>query len=657
MNAKWVHNWKREYGVSFKKPCRKFKVSRAKALMRTKVTTLNMVRVRYAFKLLYGEHRLARGLSDQPVVYSSDQKGIHYNEAESKNAGTLALTGDEAVELKTHHAQSRARLSLFTMVSTDPTQQPPIEVLFKLKTNRKLVGMSLPPGLRMSLAFSPSGSYAEQQVLQYLQRWLPEWNAERQERRDFRVLLLDAYTAHKTEAVRLLARERGFLRVMYGGGVTGILQWNDTDLHARMEYALLQLEQLDFHKQLEERPWRVPTRERQDLVDDVGACWLSLPHASLGVQASKRTGLCVALPELDERGQFKEEAREDSMVTREAAEFWTENRIGRHRIAAMQQVRDAFAEGRLQDFWDIEPLLEDFVNGDDGAHVEGFEIDPPLDALQDDDARSQSSSEAEEDDDAKGPGGDDPGDLGGVVASSGGELAGPIAPAGEGESDFAMRIAATMSSYDSAIAMATNTMHDPQAANYLKMRRAQAWKMLRNVDTAEEKALSEFLQKDRENMYQLREKLRQDDQAKKDEADRKKRAEAEKKAAAEAKKAEAKRLERLVELSRSIPQAWDVNDFGQGCGVKVPPKAAGNIREVLTRMRVNSPPMPEDLEGQWQHFLDVAPEEFRLKWGPAVGHCFVKEMRRILDDMKIVPLDFYNFVRKILRERIGDLHI
>ena len=65
------------------------------------------------------------------------------------------------------------------------------------------------------------------------------------------------------------------------------------------------------------------------------------------------------------------------------------------------------------------------------------------------------------------------------------------------------------------------------------------------------------------------------------------------------------------------------------------------------RMRVNSPPMPEDLEGQRQHFLDVAPEEFRLKWGPAVGHCFVKEMRRILDDMKIAPHDFYNFVRRL----------
>lgn len=200
LSAKWLHDWRRQFGVSFKKPNRKFKVSRAKALMRCRVTTLNMSRVRFGFKLLFGAERLRRGLSDEPIVYSCDQKGLHYNEAESKNVTTLALAGEEAVELKTNHAQSRARMSLFTMVSTDPLEAPPIELLFKLGTGRLLRALTIPPGIRASLSHSPSGSYAEAQVLLYLRRWLPDWSRDREDRHDFRILLLDAYAAHKTEA-------------------------------------------------------------------------------------------------------------------------------------------------------------------------------------------------------------------------------------------------------------------------------------------------------------------------------------------------------------------------------------------------------------------------------------------------------------------------
>ena len=200
LNAKWLYNWRRQYGVSSKHPCRKFKVSRAKAKMRCSVTTLNMCRVRFAFKLLYGAARLRMGLPAEPAVCSCDQKGLHYNESESKNCVTLALTGDDVVELKTNHAQSRSRMSLFTQVSTDPLEPPPVELLFKLRTGRVLRGLTLPPGIRVSVSHSASGSYAEEQVLLYLRRWLPDWSQEREQKHDYRVILLDAYTAHKTEA-------------------------------------------------------------------------------------------------------------------------------------------------------------------------------------------------------------------------------------------------------------------------------------------------------------------------------------------------------------------------------------------------------------------------------------------------------------------------
>ena len=319
-----------------------------------------------------GEERCAQGLPDEPIMFSCDQKGVYYNEAESKELGTLALTGDDAVDLKTNHGQSRSRISLFTMVSTDPLQEPPIEILFKVKTDRTLP-TDLPVDVRMSLAFSDSGSYREEHVLQYLRRWLPVWTPEREKNHDYRILLLDAYTAHKTEAVRALCRERGFIRIMYGGGVTGILQWNDTDLHAQLDQLYLDLEYEDFQLQLERRPWRVPARSKQSVVDDVAAIWAHLPHAGIGIGASKRTGLGISLPRFSEDGRCSLSASEDSRVTRDAEEFWTMNKIPELRKNALQEVHDEWRAGKIRSFWDIEAFLQDFPDGDDGEKIEGHE--------------------------------------------------------------------------------------------------------------------------------------------------------------------------------------------------------------------------------------------------------------------------------------------
>ena len=474
---------------------------------------------------------------------------------------------------------------------------------------------------------------------------------------------------HKTEAVRVLCREKGFLRVMYGGGVTGILQWNDTDLHSRIEQAVLQLETSDFHQQLERRPWRVPTRERQDLLDDVGAIWASLPHASIGAQASKRTGVCPALPDVDGNGQVQVRGAEDSLVTREAAEFFAENRIPVKRAAALQEIWLAFQEGRLQSFWDIEALLEDFQDCSDGEHMEGEELEPPL--LEDGASSGDSEEEPQADDDQDG---DSPGDdddavdrpPGGAVPAhivphtSPGTLAptsSAEAPSTDPTSAFAERVATTMASYDSAIHMATQVMNDPLAANFLRMRKLEAWKMLRRTDAVEEGALSEFLAKDREEMHVVREKLRAEDRARKDAKEKEKRADAAKKAEAMAKRAETARRERLAELSRTIPQAWSVNDFGQGHADNLPKKAIEHIREVLARMRLQSPEMPDDLAAQWPFFLDVAPEAFRRKWGSAIGFCFVRDMRNLLEHMNREPDAFHRFMRRTLRDRRGDVRI
>ena len=237
----WITGWKRQFGVSFKHPDRRYKVNAAKVRSRCKTTWLNTFRVRFALTLLHGEKRKERGLRAGPYMHGVDQKGIHYNETESKKQPTLALQGSHVVKLKTNHAQSRKRMSLNTMVQDDPYSQPPIELTFKVKTDRTLKGLKIPVGVKMSLNYTESGSYNEVAFLRYLERWLPAWSEAREADCDWRILFLDDYTVHKTEAVKDLCFKHGFIIIMFGGGCTGVLQWNDTGLHQRLSQLIQEL--------------------------------------------------------------------------------------------------------------------------------------------------------------------------------------------------------------------------------------------------------------------------------------------------------------------------------------------------------------------------------------------------------------------------------
>ena len=58
------------------------------------------------------------------------------------------------------------------------------------------------------------------------------------EGRDWRILLADDFSAHKTENVFSLAWSRGYILLIHGGGSTPVEQTCDTDLneHVRRDY-------------------------------------------------------------------------------------------------------------------------------------------------------------------------------------------------------------------------------------------------------------------------------------------------------------------------------------------------------------------------------------------------------------------------------------
>ncbi len=346
IDNKWVRRWRLQFGVSLRKPNRRYKVSRAKLLSRLKAMWLNLTRVRQLALLCFSH--------DLPMV-GLDQKGLHYNESGSKATSALALQGEPAIALKENHAQTRARFTVMTAVVSDarllPRRggAPPIEILFKGKTARILRDLAAPPSLPLadvSLAFADRGSHRLEHVLAYCLRWLEPWTPERAAANDWRILMLDAYRPHLSEEVWNCAFSQGYLVIAHGGGTTGLTQVNDTDIHQPFSAEYIAREQVELLEKMLRMPanW-TPSRSRQDIVTTCVEAWAAVDHQK-GIAGHKRCGLTNKL-----------DGSEDLLITREAADFWVELDMSACRDAAVRQVRADFDAGLLRDFAKSAPTL------------------------------------------------------------------------------------------------------------------------------------------------------------------------------------------------------------------------------------------------------------------------------------------------------------
>lgn len=284
------------------------------------------------------------------------------------------------LDVKTNHAQSRMRLTLNNCLSTDVTQPPPIEILFKVKTNHVLKTLVLPNNIRCSLSYGPNGSYDFPAMYAYLSKWLLPWTEERKAANDYRVIFLDSYAVHKMDEIRDLCWSRGYVRIILGGGATAIQCVLDTDVHALFEREMNELEAMDFHDQLIEKPFAVPSRERQRLVDDACSVWASMPLAGIGVEAFPRTGLHLRLPRKrqrpDDTWSVSTEGPDDHLVGREALTFWTAAEMGKVRKTVLERTYNKISAGLITGFGDIITELDEFSDSDDGGHlIEGEEVD------------------------------------------------------------------------------------------------------------------------------------------------------------------------------------------------------------------------------------------------------------------------------------------
>jgi len=323
----WIWRWKRQHGVSFRKPNRRYKVSMQGLRIRLRIFWLNNIKVRYFSQRLSEENRKkGTAASDGPIpiaaipippatgsgtpiadpsgdigqkVDMADQKAWHANESGSKELGTLEVKGAERVPLKENHAATRMRSTLFTWCTTVPEmlseRKLPLEMCFKFSSTgeRVIKGITLPDG-SYSVRGTSSGSYKEVHVFLFLEEHLPKATPERQRTGDWRLLYLDLYAGHLSRRLWDLCWGRMYVLLYHGGGCTGLTQWNDTWLHWLLEQKLLDVEQAHFNAEMLLRPHKIPSINRQAILDNAVAVWETLPHER-SLTWAKKTGVSIAL--------------------------------------------------------------------------------------------------------------------------------------------------------------------------------------------------------------------------------------------------------------------------------------------------------------------------------------------------------------------------
>ena len=400
VNYQWMSRWKFQYGVSLRQPNRKFSVPREIMRERLHLFWTNLFRVR---------RLMARSLGYEPVIENFDQSPFHMNEVGSKSTGSLSIRGVGPVVLKEGHAATRERWTANTMVSSRPNRAghpPPLQLMFRVKGRGggervlSVLRDAIPPWAPwLSVTTSPTGSYCEADILNYLELVLDPMVPGR----DWRILMVDDYRAQTTPAVRRAAWHRGYVLIAHGGGVTGVMQVNDTDLHQPLKRQYMDLESSEMLDQQRLRPAAVPVPRKQDCIVWMATVWHNLALHSAVAEGFLKTGQTNAF-----------DRSEDRHICREARVFWDYLHMWRRRDEVIHDIDVEFDARRLA--WNYDAVASIILpypkRGDRYDVVHSDEGSEPADADASDISDSNDSSDSSDSSDGTSDGGD--GDDGGL---------------------------------------------------------------------------------------------------------------------------------------------------------------------------------------------------------------------------------------------------
>ena len=376
-------------------------------------------------------------------------------------------------------------------------------------------------------------------------------------RRPCRIWFLDAFRAQHVKEVNDLLAERRYIKIKIGGGCTPILCGLDTDLHAQMEQGLLEFESLDFDRQQEERPWKVPTRDRQSVVDDIASWWSAFNHAHVGKYSFLRNGLSNALPlqkASTDNGEveFEETARQDGRITRLAKKFWDINNMPVERQRAMKAVYKDFEDGKLNGFEDLQRYVDDGSSGDEETWIQNNDME----MCEPDEEEDQEIYDDDLPDDEMPAEGTNIEPLpSSAAAPAAGESA--LVPSSQTSVKLpsgAVEHTQILKEYDKMMEM-MREINDIRGMRQIEVWKNDRFRMLRNSDPEVTKEMHQHQAEEIAKREEMRKKLLQEDRerkAKKEEKKKKEEAEKKKKEKAKAEAAEQQALQLMIDRTDCI---------------------------------------------------------------------------------------------------------
>ena len=195
----------KEYWVSLHHPNKRFQIKQSDREERVYEYLKNVWTVRKFFIDNYGV--------DPPII-NGDQMPLHRNERLTQK--TLNFVDMDAY-VKENYNLSRERVTVFTQIYA--------EFAFKGKGTRNK--LDPPDGIKFNWA--PRGSCRLDQMLKTISNLPNKFNIFTP--KNYAVYVLDDYSMHLMPEVKEAFLKRGYVPNIIGGGITGDIQINDTDIH------------------------------------------------------------------------------------------------------------------------------------------------------------------------------------------------------------------------------------------------------------------------------------------------------------------------------------------------------------------------------------------------------------------------------------------
>ena len=348
----WVRRWRYRFNVTYRTVNLRYKIPRKTFLSRLRIFWSNCIIVRKLFEMMFPGQTLE--------FIGFDQKPLWFNSISCEK--TFAQKGAKKVGVAENVSASRARFTAFTQCRSWMTDTVPgIGVLFRIgdaACSLANLRASLQQGANTLIQGAPKGSYRLNQVLEFL-RWAV---APATELGKVTCVVLDWFAPHLDSAVDDMIHGLGHCVLRIGGGLTPVVQVEDTHAHRPYNNHYRNLEKQAAAKAWELRPGSLLECSRQAVLTRCEDAWKMVDHEKC-VKGWLHNGCTNAL-----------DGTQDAQLGSQVICYWEELDMDKIREQLLQDVTDAVDSGEVTSFWQYPDLLLDY---DDHAPLrEGMEGAP-----------------------------------------------------------------------------------------------------------------------------------------------------------------------------------------------------------------------------------------------------------------------------------------